>query len=173
MRAAYPTGQHLLATYNPSKIAHLLNDANLERIHCGRAPELSIVSQAYGREVTVAWLEIQLNHLSEFCGVKDRMPSAIIHELALIIFGTYHYLKMSEVMLFFARLMAGRYGMFYGTVDPIHIMNWMRTFIDERRDELERLEHLAEERRRTERYKQWRTESVTYEEYCARRVEEG
>jgi len=31
-------------------------------------------------------------------------------------------------------------------------------------------QHIIEQ---LERYEQWRAESVTYEEYCARRVEEG
>lgn len=140
LREQYPSKELILQAYSPSLTSKLLSASNLQRIYMGKAPELSIVREAYGADVVVSWLEIQLNHISEFAGVKERMPAPLVHELAQIILGEYHYLKLSELMLFFARLMAGRYGVFYGAVDAMHISSSLRTFLKERNMDIDRLE---------------------------------
>ena len=130
----------MLVAYNPSQVAPLLTNSNLERIYMGRAPELSVVAQAYGTEVPISWLEIQLSHLSEYAGAGNHMPPAIIRELAQVILANFYYLKLSELMLFFSRVMAGHYGVFYGSVDPIHLTVFMRQFLLQRNDDIDRIE---------------------------------
>lgn len=153
LQREYPSGEQLLAAYSPNITSRLLAERNLERIYMGRAPEMSIVREAYGMEVAVSWLEIQLNHISEFAGVKERMNALVVHELAQVILGEFHWLKLSEMMLFFARLMAGRYGVFYGVVDPMHISASLHTFLRERNMDIDRIEREMAQRRREE---EWR-----------------
>ena len=63
----------------------------------------------------------------------------------------FGYLKATELMLFFYRLKAGRYGHFYGSIDPMVIMDDIRKrFMPERALVIERAENeqRAEEERR-------------------------
>lgn len=47
---------------------------------------------------------------------------------------TYSYLKVSELMLFFYQFKQGRYGQFYGAIDPLKIMCALQDFRRERFD---------------------------------------
>lgn len=118
MLCTYPDGTTLLKAYTPDKISHIATLPDRRRIFMGVAPELSLVSRIYGANITESWLVIQLNHVSEFTGAKDKLTSDVTHDLARIIYSMAWYLKMSEIMLFFANFMSGRYGRFYGAVDP-------------------------------------------------------
>ena len=71
-------------------------------------------------------------------------------------------------MLFFVRFKSGRYGKFYGSVDPLVITTSVRDFINERTFAYE--QHDREVRSRRE--KEERKKAITYEEYL-RRKESG
>ena len=80
----------------------------------------------------------------------------------------YYYLKVSELMLFFHRFKTGRYGRFYGSVDPLVITTSLRDFVRERGIAYEQHEQEERERREKEECKN----AITYEEYL-RRKESG
>lgn len=72
--------------------------------------------------------------LSEFCGCKDKLQGEPLEECAWLIAQNYFYLKISELMLFFNYFKQGRYGRFYGSVDPLVIMTSLQQFLRERND---------------------------------------
>lgn len=126
----------------------------------GDYPTLAAL-KSYGSSTPASWLMPQLLNLSEFCGCKDKMTVSMIEELADIIAGEWYYLKVSEIMLFLYWFKAGRYGRFYGAVDPLVITTSLRQFVIDRNEAISRKEY--------EEYKERREKSmegaVTREEY--------
>lgn len=71
-------------------------------------------------------------------------------------------------MLFFSRFKAGRYGRFYGNVDPMVITSALVIFRRERAEVIARHE---DEDREKERERQ-ASEAISYEEYMKRKSRE-
>lgn len=111
---------------------------------------------AYGTRFPTAWLVPQLKNLSEFCGCRDKMQAQQLEECAFVIATEFQFLKVTEVMLFMHRFKAGRYGRFYGAVDPLVITTSLRNFLDERSAAYERHDRELRQRQRDE----WRRKAV-------------
>ncbi len=105
--------------------------------------------------------------VSEFCGCKEKITPKQIDQLADIITLDYGYLKVTEVMLFFWWFKGGRYGKFYGSVDPMVITTALREFVKDRNVLIARKESEDEERRQAE----WKKNAITYEQWRARHEE--
>lgn len=97
----------------------------------GNFPTLALLRRAYGVSASY-WLVPQLVNLSQFCGCKDKLKGEPLEECAELIAQQFYFLKTSELMLFFYRFKSGRYGRFYGAVDPLVIMQALRDFVRER-----------------------------------------
>lgn len=135
MKAMNPTVQHYCAEH-------------VDRALFGTAPTLMTLRRAYHDEAATMWLLPQLYDLGEYCGVRDKMDKNQMTQLARIIVTEFSYLKVSEIMLFLHRFKAGRYGRFYGAIDPLVIVSALRhDFMNERAaaiDEHERARQRAE-----------------------------
>lgn len=149
----------MLAAYQPDVQYRIADRA--DRCFTGKAPTLAAVRRDYGAEAAVKWLEIQIHDLAAYAGVRDKLTDAQSQVAAYTILATYYYLKLSELLLFFLRFKSGRYGRFYGAVDPLVITSGLQTFVRERRDALFRIEseRQVEERRKP------RTGTVSREQY--------
>lgn len=66
-------------------------------------------------------------------------------------------------MLFFHRFKSGRYGRFYGSVDPLVITTSLREFIKERNEAIDK--HEQEERQAKRAADANRENTITYEEF--------
>lgn len=127
----------------------------------GPYPTLAEVGRRMGRNVPRMWLIPQLYNLSEYCGVRDKLTDEQMDELAYVIASEFAFLRISEIMLFLHRFKGGRYGRFYGTVDPLVVTTALRDFLRERADAIDRHQrcrHAAKE-------EEERRHAVTYEEY--------
>lgn len=118
----------------------------------GDYPTLTELNNAYGRSMASQWLVAQLTNLSEFSGARD-VTAIQLEELARIVAQEYHWLKITELLLFFYKFKTGRYGRFYGSVDPLVITTALREFVGERnaaytRHEQQERERIEEEERR-------------------------
>lgn len=89
------------------------------------------------------------------------MTDRQLTECAMMIVDNYHWLKVSELMLFFYRFKLWKYGSFYGVVDPSRIMEALTAFVRERNDALSKIEQEARDRKMEEHL----SKAVTYEEY--------
>lgn len=127
-----------LATMNPDLQQKAAQDA--ERCILGDAPTLVSINIAYGSATAKMWLIPQLVNLSEYCGVRDKLTERQLEECAGVIATEYYFLKVSELLLFFHRYKAGRYGKMYGAVDPLAITTALREFVAERNRVLSRHE---------------------------------
>jgi hypothetical protein len=148
-----------LTKFNPDYQRQICADQ--EVCFFGDFPTLSTLRAGYGNNAPVMWLIPQLYNLSEYCGVKDKLQGKPLEECAFVIATEFHYLKVSELMLFFHRFKTGRYGRFYGSVDPLIITESLRKFCEERWYSYERHDQEERERREAEH----RKAAVTREEY--------
>lgn len=137
---------------------------NANDCYFGEYPTLAEIRKNYGDKVPTSWLIPQLYNLSEYCGVKEKLEGAPLKETAFVIATEFYYLKISEIMLFFHRFKTGRYGRFYGNVDPLVIVTSLREFMKERAIAIDRHEAELRERQR----KEWKKTSITWDEYNRR-----
>lgn len=126
------------------------------------APTLNEIDAAYGKNAGAAWLMPQLFSVGEFAGVREKMDEQQTLELAMVIRAKYGFLTVTELMYFFFNLKAGKYGKFYGVVDPMVITEALGVFLDERERYLTKVEN---ERKRAERDAIYeRTDALTPEQ---------
>lgn len=160
VKAKYGDLDNCLQIFNPDSQATLANRHNDSWITAD-VPTLALLNQTYGKTASVQWLVVQIYNLSEFCGCKDKLSTAQIHELSRIIDTSYYHLKLTELMMFFFNFKMGKYGKFYGAVDPMVITCALREFMDERNSRIDQVEN---ERRRKQEEKEMKN-AVSYEEY--------
>lgn len=165
----YPTPAALMAAYTPDKISSLMSLTDRRRFYEGMSPELSVVNKLYGAQTSESWLMAQLTYVCEFAGVKEKPDAVMLYDLSHLIMGMAYYLRMSEMMLFFAYLMSGRYGRFYGSVDPMLITSALRQFINDRNDDIDRIERQRQQQNLNAERERRRKECVTWEEYVSSR----
>ncbi len=153
----------LLMDYNPTVQREICSNRDL--CFFGKFPTLAKINSTYGTQMSVAWLIPQLMDLSEFCGSKEKLFGDKLEECAWLIAQNYFYLKISELMLFFNRFKQGKYGHFYGSVDPLVIMTALQDFLRERGDAI--FDHKSELNLR--RIEAQEGEGITYNEYLRRK----
>lgn len=132
-----------------------------EKAIMGDYPTLNDLNKAYGQGFATDWLIPQLDDLSMHTGAKN-LTERQQEQLAELIATEYRYLKITEVLLFFFRFKTGRYGRFYGTVDPMIIMCAMREFISERNSMIDAFEQQERDRKAAEDAK---VPKMSYEEW--------
>lgn len=126
---------------------------NEKEAFMGDMPSLVTIDRAFGDGVAEAWLVVQLQDLSEFSGVKDKISRRQLDQLSQIIRDKYYYLKVSELALFFYEFKAGAYGSFYGSVDPIRITESLNMFMAHRSSMIDRYDR-EEAARKDREYQQ-------------------
>lgn len=96
-------------------------------------PTLYTLQNTYGDKVTLPFLTWFLVDLNEFCGCRDKMGERQLEQVAMMIITNYGYMSVTEVMMFFWWLKMGKYGVFYGNIDPMRIMSALMEFAQDRR----------------------------------------
>lgn len=152
-----------LRDYKPDAQSVLCDDRDL--CFFGEFPTIAKIGARWGRSTASAWLVPQLANLSEFCGCKNKISPEQLKECAMLIAQNYFFLKVTELMLFFNRFKQGRYGHFYGSVDPLVIMTALQDFMRERNDAI--FDHESELNRR--RMEARKGQGITYDEYLRRK----
>lgn len=160
---AYGQREEFLNAFNPDVQRTLCPHA--DACLFGDAPTLAQINAAYGDNTAAIWLTAQLYNLSEYCGVRSKLEGAPLKECASVIASEFYFLKVSEMMLFFFRFKSGRYGRFYGNVDPLVITMALREFLRERSAAY--AEHESAEQMRQAADHQ--ANAITYEEYLKTR----
>ena len=111
-----------------------------------RSPSIVVMKHAYGENFPVMWLMEQILELVVYSNSKGTLNDYQAEYLANTIVNEYNDLKASELLLFFYQFKSGKYGHFYGVIDPMRIMEALNDFKDERDDALER--HRQDEEKR-------------------------
>ena len=114
------------------------------------------------------WLKIQFGTLNDFAEVSTKIAREQLNELAEIFISEYYYLNAAEICFFIARFKSGKYGRFYGAIDPMKITSAMLDYIRERRIDIE---HYEREQYRIQRQKEIEERGnnrISYAEYLER-----
>jgi len=156
-----------LNKYNPDYQNKICEDRRLCIL--GDYPTLGRLRKTFGDNFPTMWLIPQITDLSEYCGCKDKLTGRPLEQCASIIARKYHYLTISQLMLFFYMFKAGEFGKFYGAVDPLVITDALLDFIDYRNQiiakDIEEQQELIRENNRKN--------AISYEEYLKRKKEYG
>ena len=156
----YGSVTDFLKANNPSVQLQVYKDASC--CFFGDFPTLSVIDRTYGEKKSRAWLVPQLVDLSLCCGLKEDASKEQLEFTAAFIATDFHWLKTSELMLFFYRFKAGCYERFYSRFDPQTVLVSLRLFVQERARAYETRE---EEKRRREEAEH-KTRCISFEEYC-------
>jgi hypothetical protein len=148
-----PTPDAILTAFNPQRQTKFTE--SLEKVFDDQTtPSLALLKEAYGKRLAESWLEIQINDVSEFSGVKWKLEPERTEELARMMLKQFPRLTLAQFMLFFQKLKACEYGKFYSGVDPMVIMGSLREYygwlcreIDDMRCRRRRIEDAEANRR--------------------------
>ena len=130
MARRYGTEVDFARTFSPDKQMDYCTDT--ARCLFGTAPALAQLNRAYNPTSARNWVAIQLSDINEFCSCQRKMTTDQIRQCAAMVATEFFYLKVTELMLFCWRFKSGTYGRFYGSVDPMVILEALRRFARER-----------------------------------------
>lgn len=145
VRKKYGSREDFLVKLNPE--AQILAGRHSDRAFFGDAPSLAVMKKTYGENMPTMWLLPHILDLVVYSNSKGTLNENQARFLAEAIAQEYYYLKASELLLFFYRFKLGRYGHFYGMVDPMRVTMALEEFLKERSMEIARREREEEESR--------------------------
>jgi hypothetical protein len=164
----FPTIEDFCKACNPS--AQQRYAAEPLSAFCRQTATLTDLNNAYrSRDAAASWLVPQLYNVSEFCGCKYKITNEQLKDIAMLLASSYAYVKVSEFLLFFAWFKQGRYGKFYGNVDPMVITTAFREFMEDRGRKYAEIENILAERKREEEKKK---SHFTREQWMERKLQE-
>lgn len=123
----YGSATELLKRFNPQAQLKAA-EYELRMFETGRFPRLSDVDAVHGREITIDWLIIQIDDALNSSGVTMmRARTEQITDVANTIYMKYHYLMLTELLLFFFKFKNGDFGDFKGVFNQ---QSFMKTFVE-------------------------------------------
>ena len=128
-----------------------------------KSPSLLVMKKAYGDNFPVAWLMEQILELVVYSNSKGTLNDYQAEFLANTIVNEHYDLKASELLLFFYQFKVGKYGHFYGVIDPMRITIALDEFCDER-DRV--IEQHRKEVEKAQAAMETKLPSVKPEEWC-------
>ena len=131
-------------------------------------PTLGLLASTYGDETPLEWLKIQFGTLNDFAEVSTKIAKEQLNELSEIFISEYYYLNAAEICFFIARFKSGKYGRFYGAIDPMKITSAMLDYIRERRIDIERYEREQYRIQRQKEIEERGNNRISYAEYLER-----
>ena len=144
----YGSFDNFREVFSPIKQVNYCVPEQWERCCCGKAPTLAEVGKIYDNGSPKKWLIEQLYELTEYCGCREKFSENQYYTLAGMIFNSFYYLKVTEIMLFLYLFKTGKYGHFYGYTDPMTIFQSLDSFVkNDRREIRERKEEREREQR--------------------------
>ena len=154
-----------MTTFSPSAQPRFMKTE--ERMFSGTAPSLSLIEQTYGEKTVKAWLCIQIRDFAAFCSQSERLSTEQIDCMAQVIQREYAYLKVTEIMAFFAKFKAGFFGGFYGSIDTVKITSALPRFMTYRHEVLRKAEYAAQQQQAEAERKERHIYCVNHDEYLA------
>lgn len=136
---------------------------HIDAVFKGTAPSLALLNQAYGKDSASTFVACHLNVVQNFCGIQKKLTIPELMEIGKVIVAGFFYLKTSELCLFFFWFKIGKYGKFYGCIDPLVVTTALQQFVKERAEYIDKYEN--EKRMEELQELQKRKNAITYQEY--------
>ena len=109
--------------------------------------------------------KIQFGSLNDFAEVSTKIAKEQLSELSEIFLSEYYYINAAEICFFIARFKSGKYGRFYGSIDPLKITSAMLDYVSERRKDIERKERERYRNQREKEIEERGDNRISYAEY--------
>lgn len=163
----YPDPAQFILDYNPDLQFKLVrcNATHSELALNDSIPSLGLLSSTYGDETPIEWLKIQFGSLNDFAEVSTKIAKEQLSELSEIFLSEYYYINAAEICFFIARFKSGKYGRFYGSIDPLKITSAMLDYVSERRKDIERKERERYRNQREKEIEERGDNRISYAEY--------
>lgn len=156
----------VMERFNPSNQAKMACHSDKYLAHTTKsAPTLAKFRKETCEITVMKWLEIQLLDLAKFVGVKDKLNEYQTTTLANMILSEFYYYKLTEIMVFLFQLKGGKFGKFYGSIDPVFIMQALREYDQTRLINLREIEKIRQDKARREQEEQDKYRVMSREEY--------
>lgn len=114
--------------------------ANIEKAYSDKSPFIQDLDIIYGQGCSALWVKAQLLNIDLIANMKESADMSALDKFANLFIARYGTIKLTEFLLFCARVTLGQYGRFYGYFDPIIIGDMFKKFKRERVEELESIE---------------------------------
>lgn len=101
------------------------------------APTLASVFKIYGQEFIIAYIEYWIDNLNDFINASRKMTPDQMGETAIMIYQYYPYLNVADLNLVFTKIKHGEFGKLYESIDGVKILEYFRTYSNERADKIE------------------------------------
>ena len=131
-----------------------------------KAPTMEEMNFIYGDNFPAIWLMEQILDLVVYSNSKGTLNDYQARFLAQAIANEHPKLKASELLLFFYRFKAGRYGHFWGVVDPMRISTALEMFCEERAQVRAAKQFETDEQERARQEREHTLASVKPEDWC-------
>lgn len=179
MLTTWPDAQQLLSHFKPREatpgVPPRIGDApeDVDRIfdrrHADEYPSLTRIGCTYAPDTPRM---LVFMHLKDYCNVEGvtEYESKQLYDVADVIVAEYGHLNAGEIMLFFRRLKAGKYGHMYGNrLQGSVVTGAIAEFMAYRSQHMQRIE----QQRRDAARDASSARAITYAEYCRGKVSEA
>lgn len=102
IKEKYPTFSKASAAYSTSLQPMLLADT--EKAYSEKSPTLSDLERMYGYGSSSLWVKTQLLTIDFASSTKEGADENALNEFSGLFVGQYHYIKLTEFILFVARV---------------------------------------------------------------------
>lgn len=120
------TKDDFIKVYDPRNFFNYTTDEN--RCHNGNAPTLRECVKQFGRAATHQVMRPYLDYFFGFVSAQHKPTNSQRDTICWLTMQNYGNMKISEWLLFFTKAMAGDFGKFYNTIDPLDIMTAVRSW---------------------------------------------
>lgn len=139
-----------------------------------KSPSICILNEAYptlyakdgtiSEGAAISFMNAHLLVVSDFVGAKNKITDTQLRSVGEHILTLFPTLTMVEFILFCARLRTGRYGVFYGSVDPQKILVAFEVFLEDRKNDYCIREETERKIREEEESRKARENAMSYED---------
>ncbi len=140
---------------------------NASRAFMAECPSVRHLSELYGGETAKVWLDVQVTAYFNQSPSKDATSSQNITTFVQTFSSEVASYKVSEVLLFFARLSSGHYKIGYTQFSTTAIGNAWKDFLKERSSAIARIESEENTKRVLREAEEAKKNAVSREEYEA------
>lgn len=95
-------------------------------------PTLGQLSRDNGEEMTEGYICLWIAFIQDMVGVKNKMNNMQIQMCAEMLFGEFKQLKIADINLISQMAIRGEFGMFYESISIPKVLEWFRTYFDQR-----------------------------------------
>lgn len=126
VRELFDDGDSVVKAFSPSSQYSIVQ--NEHNVWFGEYPSLVTINIAFPGVSEGLVVKMLFDLEKHICASKE-LTSLQFIQLAQMIVSEFYFLKISELILFFWKCKSGEMGKFYGQIDPLNLLEWLRSFV--------------------------------------------